>query len=112
VEVLFSRVAIAAVIVFALASLASVFALTYGLVCGVIACLLSWPYWLHQIAIFYWKRFFFALDSLVGRPELMAMFMLIIASCFTIVQLRLWFQERANRNDSVYKSTKLVLVLA
>lgn len=90
-----SRIAIAAVIVFALGCLASAFSLHYGLACGVLAGILSWPYWLYMIATFRWKQSMSLLNSVVGRPELIAMFMLTIASCYTIAQLQVWSRRRA-----------------
>ena len=80
------HIAIAGAIVLGSASVVSTFSLRFGIGLGLAGCLLSWPYWGIRLIGFPWKDVIRLLSSVVGRPELAALFMLLISSAYMVAQ--------------------------
>jgi hypothetical protein len=80
----FQDAAIVGAILFLVAFLVTILSLRAGLLCGGVACMLSWPYWAVQAFRFPWRSVIPLLASDVGEPEIVAMLMVALSSVCTL----------------------------
>jgi hypothetical protein len=79
---------VAGAIVFAVASLLSLFSLRFGLVCSIVACVLSWPLFGPLLYFLPWTELPRALGYANWGPELIALLTLMVAHIYSAFKLR------------------------
>jgi hypothetical protein len=85
--------AIAGTILYASACLLSLFTLRFGVICGFLASILSWPFFGILVYAIPWRSLApLLVESPTWRDQFAAILMLIIATAFSLEQL--WFLFR------------------
>jgi hypothetical protein len=86
-----THVAIAGAILFAVACLLSLFNLRMGITCGLVACILSWPFFAGELSLILgvWRGLFSVVGYAYWTARLASVWMLIVSSIYSLSQLRL-----------------------
>jgi hypothetical protein len=87
---------IAGATLFVVACVLSLFSLRVGLVCGLAASILSWPYFGVLLFVFPWRGVPEILHYAMWGDTLSALLILIIASIYSLSKIGLSLRERAS----------------
>lgn len=87
--------AFAGALLFVVACAMSLFALRLGVACGVVASILSWPYFGPRLLAIPWSRFIQVLPHAMWADTYAAILMLIISSAYSAIRLRLLLRAPA-----------------
>jgi hypothetical protein len=94
------HLAIAGTILFAVACVLSLFTLRVGVICGLCACVLSWPYFAIQIPTIPWNRVFAVLHYANWQDLMTAILALVVSSAYSVNRLRLLLRGSIDSKDS------------
>ena len=86
--------AIVGAVLFAVASVLSLFSVRIGIVCALAACILSWPFFAGELfaILMVWRSLFSVVRYSYWGARLASVFMLIVSTIYSLGGLRLLFQ--------------------
>lgn len=93
------HLAIAGAALFAVAFLLSLITPRFGIVCGVLASVMSWPYVGSEMVAIPWAKLTDVLPNARFAPQVAAVLMLTLSSAYSLVQARFLFRTSRTLRD-------------